>query len=282
MGAGATRGVFDVHGWEELDVDVIYGAFTSAIKAKNGAGEWRVLAMQYHDGRGTVKTDNRPLATRQADKGNIRLGTFGGNLVQTFQTSRGTADVVAWGAWQVGRWGALNHNARALALEAGFQFDVRWKPWLRGGWFRSTGDGDPADDEHGSFFQVLPTPRIYARFPFYNLMNSNDVWGGMMMKPHARLSLRSEFHHLRLANKADLWYQGGGAYDDRSFGYAGRPSNGSQGLAALVDVAADIQVTRATSFTLYFAHAAGKDVVEKIYPESAGANYGYVELNWRF
>jgi hypothetical protein len=282
MGARATRGVFDVHGWDELDVDVIYGAFTRAINAKRGAGEWRVFGMQYHDGRGTVKTDNRPLAVRQADKQNIRLGTFGGNIVQTFKTGGGTADVLAWGAWQFGRWGALDHNAGALALEAGYQFDVRWKLWLRGGWFRSTGDGDAGDGEHGSFFQMLPTPRIYARFPFYNLMNSNDAWAGITLKPHARLALRSEFHHLRLADARDLWYQGGGAYDDRSFGYAGRPSNGSQGLAALVDVAADIQVTKVTSFTLYFAHAAGKDVVEKIYPEGAGANYGYLELNWRF
>src|SRR5687768_10549606 len=36
MGARATRGVFDVHGWDELDVDVIYGAFTRAINAKAG------------------------------------------------------------------------------------------------------------------------------------------------------------------------------------------------------------------------------------------------------
>jgi len=38
---------------------------------------WRALAL-YHDGRtGLTKTDNRALAVRQADKKNIRIGSYG-------------------------------------------------------------------------------------------------------------------------------------------------------------------------------------------------------------
>src|SRR3712207_7868095 len=54
------------------------------------------------------------------------------------------------------------------SFEGGFQPAgplARVKAWVRAGYFRGSGDGDAADDRHHTFFQVLPTPRIYARFP---------------------------------------------------------------------------------------------------------------------
>ena len=86
------------------------------------------------------------------------------------------------------------------------------------GYFRSTGDGNPADGDHTTFFQVLPTPRVYARFPFYNLMNNEDVFAQLRLRPHARVSLRADVHHLRTSNARDLWYFGGGAFQDKTFG----------------------------------------------------------------
>jgi len=44
---------------------------------------------------------------------------------------------------------------------------------VRGGSFAAR-ENKPSDDQHNTFFQVLPTPRVYARFPFYNLMNNKD------------------------------------------------------------------------------------------------------------
>ncbi len=74
------------------------------------------------------------------------------------------------------------------------------------------GEDDPTDARNGTFFQVLPTPRIYARMPFYNLMNLEDVFGSLSLRA-ARVMLRAEIHGLRLAESADLWYQGGGAFE---------------------------------------------------------------------
>jgi len=282
MAGRATQGVFNVNGMPELDVDVIYGAHTRPMK-RLGPGEWRVFALHYHDGRGALKTDNRPLPVRTTDQENIRIGTFGGHLLQTFKAGSGTADLLIWGAVQVGRWGRLGHRAGAVAVEAGYQRNFpKLKPWVRAGYFRSSGDGNPSDDQHSTFFQALPTPRIYARFPFYNLMNNEDAFVQLLLRPHKRLQLRSDFHTLRLSSGADLWYQGGGAYEQTSFGYSGRPSGGNRSLASVFDLSADVQVSSQVSLGFYFAQANGKRVISKIYPEDRDGRFGYVELLWRF
>lgn len=281
LAARATRGVFQVNGWGELDTDILYGAFTRPV-GKNSPGEWRVFALSYHDGRRSLKTDNRPVAARTADQHNIRVTTLGGNWVQTRKIGAGTADVLVWGAWQFGNWDVLDHRAGAIAVEAGFQPDLKLKPWFRAGYFRSTGDSNPNDTGHGTFFQVLPTPRIYARFPFYNLMNNEDGFAELIFRPHPKWTLRSDAHFLRLSNKNDLWYVGGGAFQQNTFGYAGRPSNGSQSLANVYDVSADYQVNSQLTLTGYYAGATGRTVISKVYPKGAGGQFGYAELNWRF
>ncbi|MBK7600020.1 MAG: alginate export family protein [Acidobacteria bacterium] len=132
------------------------------------------------------------------------------------------------GAGQFGDWGRLAHRAGAIALEGGYQFSGGWadklKPWLRAGYFRSSGTAIPLAASHNTFFQVLPTPRIYARFPFYDLVNNEDVFAEFRLKPHSKVGLRTDIHHLRLSNTNDQWYLGGGAFQNGTFGYAGRPS----------------------------------------------------------
>ena len=76
------------------------------------------------------------------------------------------------------------------------------------------------------------------------MMNNEDFYGTLNLRPASKLALRSEVHALRLANAADLWYSGGGAFQPQTFGYTGRPSNGSRGLANVWDISADYQVTR--------------------------------------
>lgn len=283
MAGRATRGVFQVDGMGELDADILYGALTRATTAA-GPGEWRLFALSYHDGRRTTKADNRALPARVADRHNIRVTTVGADLLHLFPTKRaGAFDVLAWGALQGGSWGVQAHRGWAVALEAGWQPPLKQlKPWLRAGWNRSSGDGDPADASHRTFFQVLPTPRIYARFPFYNLMNTDDLFAELVLRPHQRLTLRSDVHSLRLSSGKDLWYQGGGAYDQFVFGYAGRPSGGHTSLATVFDLSADVTVSKNISVSGYFADAEGKQVVSKIYPDGRSARFGYLEFNYRF
>jgi len=281
LAARATRGVFQVNGWGELDTDIFYAALTRPA-GRNNSGEWRVFALSYHDGRRALKTDNRSAAARLADQHNIRVTSLGGNYLQTLKTGLGTFDALVWGAWQLGRWGVLDHHAGAIAVEGGLQPKLKLRPWFRCGYFYSTGDGNPNDGTHGTFFQVLPTPRIYARFPFYNLMNNQDAFAEVILHPHPKFTVRSDAHFLRLSNKNDLWYLGGGAFEQSTFGFAGRPSNGSRSLANVYDLSVDYQVNAHLALTGYYAGATGRTVIKKIYPAGGTGQFGYVELNWRF
>ncbi|HEX7176067.1 MAG TPA: alginate export family protein [Pyrinomonadaceae bacterium] len=289
VGGRPTEGVFQLRAVKELDVDFWYGAYTKPLAGERVTSELRVLALHYHDGRGALKTDNRAPALRRADAENIRLTTVGGNYVAAVKTARGTVDLLAWGVGQFGRWGNQGHRAGALVLEGGLQpaakFAARMRPWLRAGYSRSTGDGDPTDARHTTFFQVMPTPRWYARFPFYNMMNNEDVYAQLKLRPHARLALRAEVHHLRLSNRKDLWYVGGGAFQESSFGYVGRSSGGRKSLGTLFDLSADVTVTPTTTLTLYGAGVRGGAVQSSIHP-AGGANpaarFFYAELSKRF
>jgi hypothetical protein len=167
-------------------------------------------------------------------EGSIRINTFGTHWLHTENIKSGVFDMLFWGALQDGKWGAVNHRAWAVAIEGGFQFiNVMGKPWIRGGYFASSGDNNPQDNTHGTFFQMLPTARKYALFPFYNLMNNQDLFIQTILKPRDAFSIRADLHSLSLQNAHDLWYMGAGPTQSSGtiFGYTGRPSNNHKGLA---------------------------------------------------
>jgi hypothetical protein len=277
MAARSDQGVFNMNGNPELNVDLQYLALTRS--EFKGHLLWRGFAAGYHDGRLMTKTDNRALAVRTADHENIRIGTYGGDLLAAVPAGPGQFDFLFWGALQNGKWGELGHSANAVALESGYQIGKQPQaPWLRGGWFRSSGDNNAADGTNNTFFQMLPKTRVYARLPFYNLMNSTDGFVQLMDKPVKKLALRSDLHWLQLTSAKDLWYQGGGAYDNKVFGFTGRPANGSSSLASVADISADWQATKNVALNFYYAYAQGKTVVAAIYPTDRNMQYGYVEF----
>jgi hypothetical protein len=278
MAGRGDQGVFNMNGNPELNVDVQYLALTHPQAAEHVL--WRVFAIGYHDGRtGIAKTDNRPLPVRTAEHTNIRVGTYGGNLTAVVPAGPGQLDFLFWGALQNGRWGSQDQRAGAAAVEGGYRFGSNpAAPWLRGGWFRSTGDNNPSDGTHNTFFQLLPTPRLYARLPFYNLMNSTDDFVQVMEKPMKTVSLRSDLRWLQLTSGKDLWYQGGGAFDNKVFGFSAHPGNGHTSFASVVDISADWQTTKNINVNFYYAYAQGKSVVKAIYPTDHNMNFGYVEF----
>lgn len=279
------RGVFQVDGNGELDVDAYYGAYNRSFSTSDSAGQLRLFSVGYVDHRTTVlKTDNRPAAARAADLDEIQIGTFGADYAQVLHTaSAGTFDALGWGAFQTGSWGTLAQRASAFVGEFGWQPPVDvLKPWFSAGYSFGSGDGNPNDGTHGTFFQVLTTPRLYARFPFYNMMNNEDWYGTLNLKPVSRLALRSEVHALRLANAADLWYLGGGAFQRKTFGFTGRPSNGFRSLANVWDISADYQIAASLSTTIYYGHAWGKSVINAIYPQDKNGQLLYLETNFHF
>jgi alginate export protein len=285
LAARPTRGAFQVDGWGEVNTNVFYSALTHQVGNGKNSGEWRIFGLGYNDYRsGVLKTDNRSQAVRAADHSHINIWTGGGHYLHAAQTSYGTFDVLLWGALQGGSWGNLRQRAGAFATETGWQpLALRaLKPWIRGGFNYGSGDKNPNDSTHGTFFQVLPTPRPYARFPFFNMMNNRDAFGELILRPAKPLAIRADVHSLTLANKNDLWYSGGGVYQPWTFGYTGRPSNGQTGLATLYDASADYTLNSHISFAAYYGYANGKLVAQALYPKGRNGNFGYVELNYRF
>lgn len=284
LGARPTEGVFQVKGMDELDVDIYAGTYTRLMGTKQNAGEFRLFAMGYVDHRTLVlKTDNRAQSLRAADHGKIEVATYGMDYAHVYNADRaGRFDFLVWGAVQNGSWGNLAQHAGAFVGEAGWELPVTVKPWISAGYSYGSGDGDPNNGRHSTFFQLLPTPRPYARFPFYNMMNNEDVYGALNLRPVSKLSLRSEAHALRLASASDLWYLGGGAFQPKTFGYTGRPSNGNRGLGNVWDLSADYQVTHSFSTTVYYAHAWGKGVGAAIYPKDTNGQFVYLETNFHF
>jgi hypothetical protein len=284
LGVLPTRGVFQVDGWGNLEVGLGYAALTRSYSGKRHSIDARGFGIYYQDWRHIVKTDNRPLELRNNDLANIRIGSFGGHYLHKVATAGGPLDFLVWGVGQTGRWGRLDHRATAIAVEAGWQPEgiPKLRPWLRGGYFHGSGDRNPLDSRHGTFFQILPTPRPYARFPFFNLMNNQDFMGMLLLRPHNAVTIRAEVHGLRLASAGDLWYLGGGAFQPWTFGYIGRATGGNRGLATLYDSGVDYNVNRQLTVSLYFAHAQGHSVMRAIYPRGPDANLGYLELTYRF
>lgn len=283
--ARATQGVFQAEGMGELDVGFLYGSYTVPITRKGGDSELRIFGIGYDDPRGTVlKTDNRPLAARRADNQDILLGTFGADYLQVFNTSTaGKFDFLVWGAVQAGSWGLESDRAGAFAGEFGWQPPVqRLAPWLSAGYSYGSGDANPNDNKHTTFSQLLPTPRVYARFPFYDMQNNKDLYAMFILHPHRQVAVRTDVHALSLAERNDLWYLGGGPFQRQTFGYVGRPSGGQSKLANVWDLSMDYKVSPRFGVTFYYAKAWGSDVISQIYPNGKNGQFGYVEINTSF
>jgi Alginate export len=210
--------------------------------------------------------------------------SYGGHFLHATETTAGTLDAMFWGAIQTGSWGSLTQQSYAFAAEGGWQPPVfPWlKPWLRSGFDYGSADKNATDGTHGTFFQILPTPRTFARFPFFNMMNLRDEFGELMLRPSKKLTVRSDVHSLALANSNDLWYTGGGAFQPWTFGYTGRTSNGHSSLATLYDVSTDYAFNRHFMAGLYYGFADGKSLISSIYPNGKNGSLGFVEMTYKF
>jgi Alginate export len=283
VGATPTRGVFQTDGWGWNRIGFAYAAFTKDWGHGNHSADTRFFAIDYDDFRHILKTDNRPAAVRRGDTENIHLQTWGGHSLHAFTAKAGTMDALAWAAFQTGRWGTQTQRAWAYDFEGGFQPAILkiLKPWIRAGYTAGSGDGNPNDNKHETFFQILPTPRPYARFPFFNMMNTEDAFGALVLRPHAKVTISSEYHSLRLTNASDLWYSGGGAYQPWTFGYTGRAVSGQRSLANLYDMSVEYRANRHMTLTGYLGYAQGRAVIRQIYPAGTDGRLGYLEALFR-
>jgi hypothetical protein len=284
--AHPTQGGFNIDAQDQIShIDLAYGAVTSKKGALIPDTEARLFYLYYGDDRNVVPTDNRPLADRpKLNQDALSISTLGTHFLTVYKLGPGALDAMFWGAYQFGDWGNLDQSSWAFTPEIGYQFtETMFKPWIRAGYFLGSGDSDPGDGSHGTFFQVMPTVRLQAKFPFYNLMNLQDVFAQFMIAPTETTKLGVDYHHLSLAQSADLFYGGSGATSRAgSFGYFGRASGGHSEVGDMVDISFTHTPFKQFSWGVYYAHAFGSDVTGNVYQLQNNADYGFVEFNASF
>jgi hypothetical protein len=282
MASHPTQGGFDLQGMKEMDeIDLLYAAINLTRPAFAETSDARFFYIYYGDDRGLLKSDNRPLAARQADTRHIAINTEGGHWISVLPSSAGPVDLLAWGAIQQGDWGVQDHSAWAWDLEAGWQPNsLPWKPWLRIGYGRTSGDDNPRDGDHETFFQILPTARLYSYSTFYNLMNNEDGFLQLLLRPMPGVVSRTDLHFVRVSEPHDLWYQGSGAtLSDRAvgFGFPGRPALGRRDLFQVVETSLSYDISKWLTLTLYYSHIFGDSVVRALFAGDQ-ADFGYMEV----
>jgi hypothetical protein len=177
-------------------------------------------------------------------------------------------DWLAWFAGQTGDWYGQSHRAWSLAVEAGYRWKaVAWQPWLRAGHLVASGDGNPNDQRHGTFFPMLPTVRKYAFTASYAPMNLRDLFVETIVRPSAAVTARADVRWLRLADGADRWYAGSGATQQRGtfFGYAGRPSGGFTDFGTALEGAVDVALVKHWSINGFVGVIRGGEVVRTLF-----------------
>lgn len=277
-----TKGVFDLNGMEEIKrSDLLYTSINVGPQV-TGSELWgqsmaRLFYIYYSDTRGLALADN----SGAGDKRPVSIDTVGGDYARVVPTGHGTIDFLLWGATQFGVWGTQDQQSFAVAAEAGYRFDhAAWRPWVRTGYTEGSGDGTKHDDTHGTFFQILPTPRLYAMTPFFNMMNLRDVMAQLIFDPIGSLQVQASMHGLWLDSSQDLWYAGGGEYDNHYFGYTGRPTFGHAYLGTLADWQLTWKVNEQVSTQIYYGHIFGGNVIGSVYPNGREGDFGYVQMTF--
>lgn len=281
-----TKGAFDQHGQEEIArADVIYASLNVGPALLSsplwGDSLGRLFYVFYSDTRGLPLVDNAVIMGATPRTGPVSIDTVGADYIRTVPVGPGVVDVLLWTAGQFGAWGTQSQGSYAYVVEGGYRLsDVPWKPWMRIGYTVASGDGDSHNSTHGTFFQILPTPRLYAFFPFYNMMNIDDALVQLITNPTDNLEIQNAIHGLWLDSSKDLWYVGGGAYNNKFFGFVGRPSHGYGYLGSLADCQITWKFNQHIALQLYYGHAFGGSVIGSDYPAGRTGDLGYLQTNF--
>lgn len=224
--------------------------------------ELQVFGSFYRDRRPIpVRPDNSGLVAEAVD---VTVATIGATQAGVFPTRAGELDSVVWLAGQIGDWYGQSHRGLSAAGEIGHRWTAApWQPWLRAGILFASGDADPHDNRHGTFFQKLPTVRRYSQSATYAQMNQTDLFVQGWLHPHGRVTTRIDLHRIDLAERADGWYAGSGATEREGafFGFTMRPSGGHRGFGTVLEASADLRVNRWWSVNGYVGTIRGGDVV---------------------
>lgn len=248
-----TQGAFE----ESASATIGHVQITTLSAARDGV---ELFAHHYRDRRAvSARPDNTGARAPRVD---IRVRTIGASLARPLAG----IDVQLWGALQGGDWYGDRHRAVSASAEAG----RRWPrlpaaPSVGAGVLYASGDDDPNDVHHGTFFPMVPTTAPGVLSGTYAQMNVRDAYVRAQATPHARVTISASLHRLALASREDRWYSGTGAtaLSGTYFGYSSRPSTLATGLGTALLVSAEAPVTPWWRVTASAALVRGGAVVRR-------------------
>ncbi|MDV6343415.1 alginate export family protein [Nitrosomonas sp. Is37] len=285
-GVRPTQGILSVEGQKQIsDINIFYTALTSKKDVLLPGTEARLFYINYDDKRNTQVVDNRPLAARpRLNNERLNIHTLGTHLLSLHQFESGSLDALLWSVYQFGDWTDQKHEAWAVSAELGYQWiKLPFKPWLRAIYYQSSGDGNPGDNKHQTFFSMVPSGRIFAKFPFYNLMNIQDLFLEIIASPAPKTQVNINLHQLSLTNSHDLIYRGlGASLNSGEFGYSGSPAGGNSDVGQLVDISLMHTFNKHLSLRLYYGHAFGGSVIKNNFQGKKNANSFWADFNLVF
>jgi hypothetical protein len=285
-GIRPTQGALSVEGQKQIsDINIFYTALTSKKDILLPGTEARLFYINYDDKRNTQVIDNRSLNVRPwlNDQG-LNIHTLGAHFLSLHQLESGSLDALLWSAYQFGDWTGQKHEAWAISAELGYQWiKLPFKPWLRAIFYQSSGDGNPEDDKHQTFFSKVPSGRIFAKFPFYNLMNIQDLFLEIIASPMPKTQVNINLHHLSLTNSHDLLYRGlGASLNSGEFGYSGKSSGGDHDVGQLLDISFMHALNKHLSLRFYYGHAFGGSVIKNNFQGKNNANTFWADFSMAF
>jgi hypothetical protein len=256
---------------DEIDDIAVYGATVTGRHGQWIPGtEVRLFTVQYEDER------------LIAPGSNLSLNTSGASLL----IGNAGTDLLLWGALQTGEWGSEDQDAWAFLVDLGRRFDAApGKPDVHLAWEQSSGDTDPDDRSHETFFNVLPTNhKFYGSMDYLAFQNLRDAYVEALLGVGPKLKVRTALHDFALTEKTDVWYGGTGAYEEGSLGYAAR-SIGRPYPANDLGQELDLELTWPLPSGFELGVGGGQwwsgEAAEAFFPRKHNGSWGYVQLGWK-
>jgi len=185
------------------------------------------------------------------------------------------------GGYQFGNWAGRTQAAGFVTLGAGHENACHcWKPQWWFYWDYASGDHNPNDNVHGTFFQYFPLGHKYMGFcDLVARQNIHDINLQWTAKPSDKLKLLAWYHIFFLDSPTDALYNANGTAiridpTGNSGSYVGNE----------IDLTAQYFFNPRTDLLIGYSHFFPGDFVINTNPAgvSGEVNFYYMQFSWKF